>query len=90
MTMTIYSQFVIILLKIRKYLHYIFVKCYFCYRMKGSDASWKANNEPPKEFLEFSDDEEERRARRRKRQVSPLLLYTVCCLYNALIFHSFH
>lgn len=29
-------------------------------KMKGSDASWKHNNEPPEEIREFSDDEEER------------------------------
>ena len=29
-------------------------------RMKGSDASWKHNNEPPEEAIEFSDDESER------------------------------
>ena len=29
-------------------------------RIKGSDASWKHNNEPPEELLEYSDDEMER------------------------------
>lgn len=29
-------------------------------KMKGSDASWKHNNEPPEDLREFSDDEEER------------------------------
>ena len=29
-------------------------------RMKGSDASWKHNNEPPEEVIEYSDDEMER------------------------------
>lgn len=31
--------------------------------MKGSDASWKDDVEPPAQFLEFSDDEEERKAK---------------------------
>jgi H/ACA ribonucleoprotein complex non-core subunit NAF1 len=30
-------------------------------KLKGSDASWKHNNEPPAELKEYSDDEEERR-----------------------------
>lgn len=29
-------------------------------KMKGSDASWKHNNEPPEELREFSDDEQEK------------------------------
>lgn len=29
-------------------------------KIKGSDASWKHNNEPPEELQEFSDDEQER------------------------------
>lgn len=33
-------------------------------RIKGSDASWEDNNEPPPRFLDYSDDEGERRARR--------------------------
>ncbi|KAB7504768.1 H/ACA ribonucleoprotein complex non-core subunit NAF1 [Armadillidium nasatum] len=31
--------------------------------MKGSDASWKDNREPPEHCLDYSDDEEERRAK---------------------------
>lgn len=34
------------------------------YRMKGSDASWEDNNEPPPKCLDYSDDEAERTARR--------------------------
>lgn len=30
-------------------------------KLKGTDASWKDNNEPPTEMKEYSDDEEERR-----------------------------
>lgn len=36
-------------------------------RMKGSDASWEHNNEPPVACLDYSDDEEERQARRMLR-----------------------
>jgi H/ACA ribonucleoprotein complex non-core subunit NAF1 len=32
--------------------------------MKGSDASWEDNNEPPPKCLDYSDDEEERKARK--------------------------
>ncbi|XP_021922316.1 H/ACA ribonucleoprotein complex non-core subunit NAF1 isoform X2 [Zootermopsis nevadensis] len=32
--------------------------------MKGSDASWEDNNEPPPKCLDYSDDEEERTAKR--------------------------
>ncbi|RWS10143.1 H/ACA ribonucleoprotein complex non-core subunit NAF1-like protein [Dinothrombium tinctorium] len=45
--------------------------------MKGSDASWKHNHEPPEEFLDFSDDEEERmsklkaKAKRKRNALSP-------------------
>ncbi|KAG8194845.1 hypothetical protein JTE90_017278 [Oedothorax gibbosus] len=35
-------------------------------KQKGSDASWQDNNEPPEEFLDYSDDEEERAARRKR------------------------
>ena len=31
--------------------------------MKGSDASWENNNEPPDRYLDFSDDEQERMAK---------------------------
>nr|CAD7589481.1 unnamed protein product [Timema genevievae] len=34
--------------------------------MRGSDASWKHNNEPPPRLLDYSDDEEERQARRER------------------------
>jgi hypothetical protein len=37
---------------------------YILCRIKGSDASWEDNNEPPPRCLDYSDDEEERRARR--------------------------
>lgn len=36
--------------------------------MKGSDASWKNNNEPPPEFLDFSDDEAEKRAKKKRKK----------------------
>ncbi|NXQ77141.1 NAF1 protein, partial [Quiscalus mexicanus] len=35
---------------------------------KGSDASWKNDQEPPPEVLDFSDDEEEREAKQKKRK----------------------
>lgn len=42
--------------------------------LKGSDASWKNDCEPPTQYLDYSDDEEERRAKRveinRKRQLA--------------------
>jgi hypothetical protein len=37
---------------------------FWLHRMKGSDASWEDNNEPPPKCLDYSDDEEERAARR--------------------------
>jgi len=36
--------------------------------MKGSDASWRHNNEPPCEFLDYSDDEAEKLAKKKRRQ----------------------
>ena len=39
-------------------------RIYLLHRMKGSDASWEDNNEPPPKCLDYSDDEEERIARR--------------------------
>ena len=33
---------------------------------KGSDASWKHDNEPPPEQLDFSDDEEEYAVKRKQ------------------------
>ncbi|NXS56470.1 NAF1 protein, partial [Brachypteracias leptosomus] len=35
---------------------------------KGSDASWKNDQEPPTEFLDFSDDEKEREAKHKKKK----------------------
>ncbi|XP_013420485.1 H/ACA ribonucleoprotein complex non-core subunit NAF1 [Lingula anatina] len=45
--------------------HYVFVEQ--LKRMKGSDASWEHNNEPPPRFLDYSDDEEEQRMKTRMR-----------------------
>ncbi|PVD18766.1 hypothetical protein C0Q70_21318 [Pomacea canaliculata] len=45
--------------------HYIFVEQ--LKRLKGSDASWKDNNEPTADMIEYSDDEEERRAKAKRR-----------------------
>ncbi|CAG2181614.1 unnamed protein product, partial [Oppiella nova] len=36
-------------------------------QMKGSDASWKHNNEPPGDVVEYSDDEAEQMDRHRQR-----------------------
>ncbi|XP_053392452.1 H/ACA ribonucleoprotein complex non-core subunit NAF1-like [Mercenaria mercenaria] len=36
-------------------------------RVKGSDASWEDNNEPPEKHLDYSDDESERRAKAKRR-----------------------
>lgn len=36
-------------------------------KIKGTDASWKDNNEPPEHLKEYSDDEEERRAKSKLR-----------------------
>nr|XP_031360582.1 H/ACA ribonucleoprotein complex non-core subunit NAF1 [Lonchura striata domestica] len=35
---------------------------------KGSDASWKNDQEPPPEVLDFSDDEQEREAKQKKKK----------------------
>lgn len=35
-------------------------------RMKGSDASWANDEEPPRECLDYSDDEQERNAKKKK------------------------
>ena len=37
-------------------------------RIKGSDASWNNDNEPPAENLEFSDDEKEKQAKKQLKQ----------------------
>lgn len=37
-------------------------------QMKGSDASWKHNNEPPQEFVDYSDDEAEKLAKKNRKQ----------------------
>ncbi|XP_077999516.1 uncharacterized protein LOC144452318 [Glandiceps talaboti] len=36
-------------------------------QMKGSDASWKNDEEPPDEFLDYSDDEQEKEAKAKLR-----------------------
>jgi len=33
-------------------------------KLKGSDASWSNDNEPPEEYLDYSDDEKEKRAKK--------------------------
>ena len=35
-------------------------------RIKGSDASWINDDEPPVEFLDYSDDEAEKAAKKKK------------------------
>ncbi|XP_055836777.1 H/ACA ribonucleoprotein complex non-core subunit NAF1 [Episyrphus balteatus] len=47
-------------------------------KVRGSDASWENDVEPPPRFIDYSDDEEERSARRpnRKRQSSGGLTYS--------------
>ncbi|XP_057309720.1 RNA-binding protein 33-like isoform X2 [Hydractinia symbiolongicarpus] len=37
-------------------------------KLKGSDASWKDDCEPPPEFLDYSDDEEERRVKSEQKK----------------------
>ncbi|XP_029600077.1 H/ACA ribonucleoprotein complex non-core subunit NAF1 [Salmo trutta] len=37
-------------------------------RLKGSDASWKNDQEPPPEALDFSDDEAEQKMKRKKKK----------------------
>ncbi|XP_033115585.1 H/ACA ribonucleoprotein complex non-core subunit NAF1-like [Anneissia japonica] len=37
-------------------------------KIKGSDASWKGDEEPPEELLEYSDDEKEKAAKAKKKQ----------------------
>ncbi|XP_055920066.1 H/ACA ribonucleoprotein complex non-core subunit NAF1 [Eupeodes corollae] len=46
-------------------------------KVRGSDASWENDVEPPPRFIDYSDDEEERSARRpnRKRQSSGSVTY---------------
>ncbi|GFU80418.1 hypothetical protein TNCV_3521901 [Trichonephila clavipes] len=39
----------------------------FLVRQKGSDASWKNDNEPPEEFIDYSDDEKEKAAKQKKK-----------------------
>ncbi|ESO89224.1 hypothetical protein LOTGIDRAFT_229116 [Lottia gigantea] len=36
-------------------------------QIKGSDASWKDNNEPPERCLDYSDDESERRSKSKRK-----------------------
>ncbi|CAL4064043.1 unnamed protein product, partial [Meganyctiphanes norvegica] len=37
-------------------------------KIKGSDASWEHNHEPPPKFVEYSDDEQEVKARQQRKQ----------------------
>ncbi|KAL8587535.1 hypothetical protein ACOMHN_000941 [Nucella lapillus] len=45
--------------------HYVFVQK--LKRIKGSDASWKGNNEPPDNLVEYSDDEDEKRSKAKRK-----------------------
>lgn len=49
-----------------EYTSYVFVNQLL--KMKGSDASWRHNNEPPVSQLDYSDDEEERKAKKALRK----------------------
>ncbi|KAG7276732.1 hypothetical protein CRUP_002749, partial [Coryphaenoides rupestris] len=50
----------------KEYTGYVFTKR--LQNFKGSDASWKNDQEPPPEALDYSDDEEEQEAKKKKRQ----------------------
>ncbi|XP_062861309.1 H/ACA ribonucleoprotein complex non-core subunit NAF1 isoform X2 [Trichomycterus rosablanca] len=52
--------------KIKDFTGYIFVEQ--IKQMKGSDASWKNDQEPPPEALDFSDDEKERLSKQKQKQ----------------------
>ncbi|KTF84605.1 hypothetical protein cypCar_00011014, partial [Cyprinus carpio] len=52
--------------KIKDFTDYIFTER--LQRTKGSDASWKNDQEPPPEALDFSDDEEERLAKQKLKE----------------------
>eukprot|EP00105_Crassostrea_gigas_P031631 XP_011454383.1 PREDICTED: H/ACA ribonucleoprotein complex non-core subunit NAF1 [Crassostrea gigas] len=51
--------------KVENLTNYVFVE--HLRMMKGSDASWEDNNEPPEKYIDYSDDEEERRAKAKSR-----------------------
>lgn len=51
---------------IMEYSHYVFVTQ--LKKLKGSDASWEHDEEPPQELIEYSDDEEEAKAKANKRK----------------------
>ncbi|XP_068735896.1 uncharacterized protein [Montipora capricornis] len=55
---------------IMEYSHYVFVSQ--LKKLKGSDASWEHDEEPPVEVIDYSDDEEEARAKssRKKERVA--------------------
>ncbi|XP_016412072.1 H/ACA ribonucleoprotein complex non-core subunit NAF1-like isoform X3 [Sinocyclocheilus rhinocerous] len=52
--------------KIKDFTDYIFTER--LQRTKGSDASWKNDQEPPPEALDFSDDEQERLAKQKLKE----------------------
>ncbi|KPP72010.1 hypothetical protein Z043_109025 [Scleropages formosus] len=45
---------------------------------KGSDASWKNDQEPPPEALDFSDDEQEKAARQKKNKKQTIIRASLC------------
>nr|XP_057931029.1 H/ACA ribonucleoprotein complex non-core subunit NAF1 isoform X2 [Doryrhamphus excisus] len=47
--------------------------------LKGSDASWKNDQEPPEEALDYSDDEKEQQAKRMKNSKKKQNKYTENC-----------
>jgi len=59
-------------------------------KLKGSDASWLDDNEPPEDALDFSDDEQERLSilkRRAKRKLSKLENFENNSIQNLLNHH---
>ena len=49
-------------------MHVVTILLLFCFREKGSDASWKNDEEPPAELVDYSDDEKEREAKNKKQE----------------------
>lgn len=47
------------------YTKYVFVS--YLKNLKGSDASWKDDNEPPDKYVDYSDDDEEKKTRSKTR-----------------------
>ncbi|XP_041362610.1 uncharacterized protein LOC121378485 [Gigantopelta aegis] len=67
---------------VEQFTHYVFVER--LKKIKGSDASWENNNEPPEWYEEYSDDENEKHTSRTRKHSGEKADESMDCLPGAI------